>query len=674
MKKNIYMISLSLCLTSAFLCGCSKDIVTESSENADIMTALSPDTPVGISASLEGCEAAVETRLSNIDPELYATTSANLKLSLPGGFVTSIEKTNTINNIAEAYPLYMKDFNLVAGNDRCISRWTMLEADNVTDYAVGWARLDIDKNSQKPGLHFGELKRTNAKITIRVVDASSQEFLNFTKADVVASYTLPGASTTAIETSTGKELTDYLSGIKNKDDDPADDSNFALAVYPDANASNSGEFYMHNGAVSAIVRPTATHAKNQDATYTAQQLNFTETDLITVTIPDSYYTSGNKAGSTYTLKFKDITAGNNVPESQKTSEGKLKYLTAGDHLQITITIVHNTYAEATATIGSWTEKEANGGNAVGGDGDVFAGTCSITNGNGITYYKSISEMTENLTAGDAVSFYSVPTESEVAAVLAEGITDLTITGVLTGAELFEVGSAIRALETRKDGEKSGTISLSMPHQTTIPAESCIDNVGAFEDCIALKSVSMPVLTAIYGDQTFYKCFSITDFDLESLKSISQSYIFGSCESLTSIELPDLQSIEGEYTFLDCPITRFSFPSLVSIKGDYTFHMCQEATEIDLPVLGTIDGNNVFANCKGITTLTLPKVSSIKGKSYFYNCTNLTKIKFGTTVNSWVSDVFNNFTSSTCDLILKEGQSGVGGNHWAGKDWKSISYE
>lgn len=674
MKKNIYMISLSLCLTSAFLCGCSKDIVTESSENADIMTALSPDTPVGISASLEGCEAAVETRLSNIDPELYATTSANLKLSLPGGFVTSIEKTNAINNIAEAYPLYMKDFNLVAGNDRCISRWTMLEADNVTDYAVGWARLDIDDNSQKPGLHFGELKRTNAKITIQVVDASSQEFLNFNKADVVASYTLPGASTTAIETSTGKELTDFLSGIKNKDDDPADDGNFALAVYPDANASNSGDFYMHNGSVSAIVRPTATHAKNQDATYTAQQLNFTETDLITVTIPDSYYTSGNKAGSTYTLKFKDITAGNNVPESQKTSEGKLKYLSAGDHLQITITIVHNTYAVATATIGSWTEKEANGGNAVGGDGDVFAGTCSITNGNGITYYKSISEMTENLTTGDAVSFYSVPTESEVTAVLAEGITDLTITGVLTGAELFEVGSAIRALETTKDGEKSGTISLSMPHQTTIPAESCIDQMGAFEGCIALRSVSMPALTAILGDQAFYRCLSITDLDIKSLMYISKNNTFGSCESLTSIELPDLQSIEGNYTFLDCPITRFSFPSLTSIKGDYTFQVCDEATEINLPVLETIDGNNVFSNCKSITTLTLPKVYSIKGESYFYNCTNLTKIKFGTTVNSWVSDVFNNFTSSTCDLILNEGQSGVGGNHWAGKVWKSISYE
>lgn len=672
--KNIYMISISLCLASAALISCSKEPATELSENADTITALNPDTPVGISASLKSSGAAVDTRISDVDPELYATTSANLKLTLPGGTVKTIDKTNSINNVAEAYPLYMRDFNLVPGDDRCITRWAMLEADNVTDYAVGWAQLKVNGSTQKPELDFGELKRTNAKITIQVIDASSQEFLNFTKADVVASYTLPGASTTAIETSTGKELTDYLSGIKYADDDPADDSNFALAVYPDANASNSGEFYMHNGSVSAIVRPTATHAKNQDGTFTEDQHNFTETDLLTITIPDTYHTSGNTIGGKYTLKFKDITAGNSVPQEQQTSEGKLKYLSAGDHLKVTITVVHNTYAEATATIGTWTDITAEGGNAIGDDGNVYAGNCSITNGNGITYYKSISEMTENLTAGDAVSFYSVPTESEVAAVLAEGITDLTITGVLTGAELFEVGSAIRALETTKDGEKSGTISLSMPHQTTIPAESCIDQMGAFEGCIALRSVSMPALTAILGDQAFYRCLSITDLDIKSLMYISKNYTFGSCESLTSIELPDLQSIEGEYTFLDCPITSFSFPSLTFIKGNYTFHVCAEATEIDLPVLGTIDGNNVFANCRGITTLTLPKVSSIKGESYFYNCTNLTKIKFGTTVNSWVSDVFNNFTCLTCDLILKEGQSGVGGNHWAGKDWKSISYE
>ena len=533
---------------------CTHDEITPPVNTTNDALALLPgETRVGISAEV----GEVTSRSS----ELTSVTTGTYTMTLPRGASAiviresniSVEGVNTTN-----FPLYLKDFNLVEGNNRCVTRWALLEGDNVTDYVLGWARLT--HNNGQPTLDFGQLKHANSKITLIVKDGenSTVDFSSGNK----ASFALQGASTQAVVTATGEELTAYLGGIKKLADDPTDASGFSLKVVADADADNTGDFSVVDGKVEAIVRPTPTGGE------------LAVTDKLTITIADDYSgLTSSQTGGTYSLKLKDV----------KLSD--TEYLTAlepGKHYTLTVTLRHNTLVAATATIGAWSTASASA--ALGGDGaklpsyeyNAETNTYTILEDAGIE--KVLADMKANADRANA----TVMMNGAEWTIVDGTVTDLAtvqaaISGkthiIVTGAELADysngnyyaetvVGVAIYQLTQSGDETNNGTINLILPEVTTIGDQE-------FYGCTALTSVSAPKATMI-GIEAFYNCTSLTSVELPAATTIGDG-AFYECTSLTSVELPAATTI-GMYAFGACDnITSLTFGSVITSVDEQAFH-------------------------------------------------------------------------------------------------------
>lgn len=157
-------------LLFTLITSCSQEAVIAPQVTPDALAMMNPDTPVGISAEMK--TPGMTTRGNGQSVELTASTLGTYTLTFPGGTsTTAITKENiTVGEVNSTnYPLYLKDFNLTEGNNRCVTRWALLEGDNVADYVLGWARLTAGDNGE-PTLAFGELKHANAKITLVLKD------------------------------------------------------------------------------------------------------------------------------------------------------------------------------------------------------------------------------------------------------------------------------------------------------------------------------------------------------------------------------------------------------------------------------------------------------------------------------------------------------------------------
>ena len=480
---------------------CTHDeIIPPVNTTNDALALLPGNTPVEISAEV----GEVTSRSS----ELTSITTGTYTMTLPRGASATVIRKSNINvegvNTTN-FPLYLKEFNLVEGNNRCVTRWALLEGDNVTDYVLGWARLT--HNNGQPTLDFGQLKHANSKITLIVKDGenSTVDFSSGNK----ASFALQGASTQAVVTATGEELTAYLGDIKMLADDPTDASGFSLKVVADADADNTGDFSVVDGKVEAIVRPTPTGGALAD------------TDKLTITIADDYSgLTSSQTGGTYSLKLSEV----------KLSD--TKYLTAlepGKHYTLTVTLRHNTLVAATATIGAWSTASANVN--IGGDGafmpsytyDAATNTYNVyqsegieealkarTNENSTLVYFGTTVVPSGVANDKIVVLSGATTDLATVQTAIAGKTHIIATGETLAAYSDEntvneaktvVGEAIRQLTIDENGatdansELTSTISFVMPDATTIG-----DN--AFNGCSALKTLTFGSSIKSLGTDAF----------------------------------------------------------------------------------------------------------------------------------------------------------------------------
>lgn len=124
--------------------------------------------------------------------------------------------------------------------------------------------------------------------------------------------------------------------------------------------------------------------------------------------------------------------------------------------------------------------------------------------------------------------------------------------------------------------------------------------GAFENCVALETISLP----------------------KNLKSIESS-CFRGCSSLKEIIIPE---------------------NVVEIEGD-SFKDCTSLFKIELTDSILELGGSTFENCTNLKEITVPKnVVEIKAKT-FYKCTSLSNVTFGTELKSIGHEAF-----SECDAL------------------------
>lgn len=390
--------------TFILISSCTHDEITPPVNTTNDALALLPgNTRVGIKAEItDNREQSTTTRAEGDESattyyawnEIHADMDVNFTMYLPGASDdNNLQRrgTSTLNTLANTEPystLMLKDFNLTEGNDRPVSRWTLLTASSGgIDNLLGWARLTADATTGQPVLDYA-MQRGNAKVTIIVQDENGQP-VDVSGDKVRATVSLPKTTSEVIYTpegkTEGKHLNLYLqTEVKTlAGDESIGPNRIALGTSAGGTentdftfngmvtADGTGDYYgEQSNTLTAIVSATATHTTTNSTTFTpiAGGPQFTDADKLTIIVNTDPDGNGPQTTGTYSLKLSEV----------KLSD--TKYLTAlepGKHYTLTVTLRHNTLVAATATIGAWSTASASAN--IGGDGAKIYSYDATTN-------------------------------------------------------------------------------------------------------------------------------------------------------------------------------------------------------------------------------------------------------------------------------------------------------
>ena len=134
-----------------------------------------------------------------------------------------------------------------------------------------------------------------------------------------------------------------------------------------------------------------------------------------------------------------------------------------------------------------------------------------------------------------------------------------------------------------DTKTADVTSSTVTGDIVIPEKITVDGVeysvtsiasGAFQDCKAITSVTMPSVTSI-DNRAFRDCSNLTSVDMPLVTSIDIG-AFEYCSSLTSVTMPLVTRIGG-YAFRACPIRKLYLPTTLTSIGNGCFVGTREIT-------------------------------------------------------------------------------------------------
>jgi len=221
--------------------------------------------------------------------------------------------------------------------------------------------------------------------------------------------------------------------------------------------------------------------------------------------------------------------------------------------------------------------------------------------------------------------------------------------------------------------------------TSITIPDSVTSIGntAFMNCTSLTSVTIPNKVNSIGNAVFSGCDKLTAINVDAgnsayssqdevlynkNKTVLHTYpggkkdaefvipssvtsigvsAFSYCTNLTNITIPDgVTGIEGG-AFEGCTnLTNVNIPKEVTKIERYTFSHCDNLTSITIPDKVTSIEEYAFANCGNLTNVIIPdNVTGIKDGAFRF-CANLASITIGKNVTSIGSNAFSGCTSLT----------------------------
>ncbi len=198
-----------------------------------------------------------------------------------------------------------------------------------------------------------------------------------------------------------------------------------------------------------------------------------------------------------------------------------------------------------------------------------------------------------------------------------------VTWTLTGTELTISGTGVMNNYYSSSATPWGTLI------TKLTVEEGVTSVGsyAFEDCIYLSSVVLPISMKSIGNHAFDSCSSITSIQVPSALIKIGTYAFYKCSSLRSFDFNNSAVVIDEYSFSGCTglKTVLNVDNVISI-GNYAFDNCNQLSSFTMGNSVTSIGNYAFRYCSSITIVDFNKVVTI-GDYAFSGCTSLNKVVF-----------------------------------------------
>jgi hypothetical protein len=193
---------------------------------------------------------------------------------------------------------------------------------------------------------------------------------------------------------------------------------------------------------------------------------------------------------------------------------------------------------------------------------------------------------------------------------------------------------------------------------------------AFEDCVGVTSVTIPLSVTNIGEDAFINCSGLTSVTIPNSVTVIQDWAFRLCTNLASVEIPHSVTSLGTGAFSSCTgLTSVTLSnSLTSIETG-VFSDCGRLTSITIPHSVTSIGERAFMLCTGLTSITIPiSVTSI-GMEAFRSCRGLKDLSV-----SWpaplsiAADVFTGLTLGEIILHVPEGTEAA---YRAADTWKEF---
>ena len=199
-------------------------------------------------------------------------------------------------------------------------------------------------------------------------------------------------------------------------------------------------------------------------------------------------------------------------------------------------------------------------------------------------------------------------------------------------------------------------------------------LGAFYQCLNLKSVTLPDSVKAVKKGAFYECSNLNNINIpDGVQEIGFD-AFCLCTSLRTVTIPEsvtfidngafvaclgMEQFNGKFAsedgrclvidgllnaFAPAGITEYTISDDVTKIGHAVFLMCNNLQSITIPDSVTEIDNWAFQSCTSLTSLAIPDSVTTIGVCVFYNCTKLQSITWGKGVKTVGGSAFYNCTS------------------------------
>lgn len=205
------------------------------------------------------------------------------------------------------------------------------------------------------------------------------------------------------------------------------------------------------------------------------------------------------------------------------------------------------------------------------------------------------------------------------------------------------------------------------NNSVIPANGNVTSIGdsAFENCVGIKSITIPDGVTIIGYYAFSGCTSLTSITIpNSIEKIGAD-AFYKCD-LTYNEYSNglyLGSDGNKYFILikakDTSITSLSIHENTKIIYGNAFFLCRNLSKITIPINVTSIGFGSFWGCSGLTNIIIPNSVKYIESRTFNGCSSLTSIIIPNSIN-----YIGNCAFADCDNLANVIFENING--WFGK--------
>ncbi len=325
--------------------------------------------------------------------------------------------------------------------------------------------------------------------------------------------------------------------------------------------------------------------------------------------------------------------------------------------------------------------------------------------NGCGMLRSVS-VGDNVTKIEPYAFYycksllSIPISQKLTSIGeyafygCEKIEDISLPNALTeiGAVAFEHCTSVTHISIPNSIENIGTGAFFSCPQTRfveIPAmavsfltKAALESVtitggdriesGAFQDCTALKTVTIADGITSIGEAAFSGCSALEELDLGGSILSIKKYAFRSCIALTHLVIPDSTTSLWSNAFENVQLVSVTMPASVILRitsiskatlrfvtitsGDSienaAFKDCTKLERIEIANSVTTIGASAFSGCTNLLRISLPSAMQQLSDSMFTGCSALRSVSIPDGISVIGKDAFTDCTS-LIDIAIPE---------------------